>query len=74
MMLLAVLIGLVALLPAVLAGAIAGFVTKLALGWVPVIVPAAAGVAVLGVECWLATEAIGRALDKTDISAIDAVG
>jgi ABC-2 type transport system permease protein len=65
-----VLIG--AVLPAALIGGLSGFVVYWMLRIVPVVVPAAIGSGVLVAECVLVTEALGRVLDRTDLTAIDA--
>jgi ABC-2 type transport system permease protein len=62
---------LLALLPAVLVGAAAGLVIYLATGLLPVIVPAVLVAAVMLAEAFLATEALGRALDRTDVGSLE---
>jgi hypothetical protein len=61
-----------ALIPAVLLATLAGFVLHAAVGAAPVMVTAAVLAAVLVGECLLAVAALGSALDRTDISAVDA--
>jgi hypothetical protein len=62
---------LIAFLPAaVLAGALA-FLIYLATGVVPIVVPAAFGAAVMLAEAFLATEALGRALDRADVGSLE---
>lgn len=62
---------LIAILPAaVLAGAL-GIVIYLATGLVPIVLPAALGAAVILAEAFLATEALGRALDRTDVGSLE---
>ena len=64
---------LVAILPAAV---VAGLVI-LVLYWithqVPVILPALVAALLMGFECWLAAEALGRVLDRTDVAAIEPV-
>jgi len=62
----------VALLPAALLAGVAGFIGYSMTKTIPIIVPAAIAAAALLVECHFASEAIGRLLDRTDVSAIDA--
>lgn len=62
-----------AILPAAVFGAIAGAAIYFATSVVPVIVPAAVVTASLLAECLLATEALGRVMDRTDPSAIEAI-
>jgi hypothetical protein len=62
---------LLALLPAAFVGAIAGLAIYLATGFVPVVVPAILVAAVMLGEAFLATEALGRALDRTDVGSLE---
>jgi hypothetical protein len=65
------LLGLaIACLPAALAAGLVGLAIRQALGVVPVIVPAAVVLAVLVVECGVATEALGALFERTDIGAL----
>jgi ABC-2 type transport system permease protein len=60
-----------ALLPGVLVGgAIAGGVYWKT-GVLPIVIPALIVCAFLLVECWLAIEALGRVLERTDVSAVE---
>lgn len=67
---------LITLVLALLPGAIVGGGLALAVYWttgvVLVFVPALLVAALLLAECWLATEALGRVLERTDVSAVDA--
>jgi ABC-2 type transport system permease protein len=62
---------LLALLPAVLVGGLAGLAIYLTTGLVPVVVPAVLVAAVMLAEAFLATEALGKALDRTDIGSLE---
>jgi ABC-2 type transport system permease protein len=62
---------LLALLPAVLVGAAAALAIYLATGLVPVVVPAVLVAAVMLAEAFLATEALGRALDRADVGSLE---
>jgi hypothetical protein len=62
----------IALLPAALSAGGAAFIISLVVGRVPAIPVAAVAAVVLVAECWIATEAIGQILDRTDVTAIDA--
>lgn len=65
-----------ALLPAALAAGAVGLLLHLvvpAVRELMVVVPAAVAAAVMFVECWIAAELLGRAFDRTDISAVEAV-
>jgi multisubunit Na+/H+ antiporter MnhG subunit len=62
----------VAALPAGTAAAIVGLVIYAANGTKSIFLPALAATIVLLVECVIATEAIGRVLDRTDISDVPA--
>jgi len=63
----------VALLPAALLAAATGYLVYAMTHAVHVILPASIAAAALLVESYFASEAIGRLLDRTDVSAIDAV-
>lgn len=65
------LVLVVAVLPAALAGGLVGFAIYSAIGIIPVVVPAAVATAVLVGESLLAIEAIGRVLDRTDPTAVE---
>ena len=54
-----------------MAGSLTWFGLQWALGYVPVIIPAAIATTVLLIECWIASEAIGAVFDRTDVSAVD---
>jgi hypothetical protein len=61
----------VSLVPgAILAGAFA-FLAYQATGVVPILLPALIVALVVGGECWLAIEGLGRVLDRTDPGAVD---
>ena len=62
---------LVSIVPAVLMAGVLGFVIYLATGVLPIIAPAALGSAVMLAEAFLATEALGRALDRTDVGSLE---
>jgi ABC-2 type transport system permease protein len=66
----------IALMIFVLPGAAAAVVVTLAFYWfthtIIVIVPALTVAVVMTVECWFAVEGLGRVLDRTDVSAVDA--
>jgi hypothetical protein len=61
-----------AVLPAAVLGAIAAAVIYYLTSVAPVVVPALVVTAVLLAECLLASEALGRVIDRTDPSAIEA--
>ena len=67
---------LIALVLAILPAAIAAAVVTVAVYWtthtIIVVVPALTLAAVMVMECWLAVEALGRLLDRTDINAVEA--
>jgi hypothetical protein len=67
---------LLALLLAVLPGAIVGGGVALVIfaltGIIPIVIPALVAAVVVLAECWAATELLGRVLDRTDVTAIDA--
>jgi hypothetical protein len=60
------------LLPAAILGSIAGVIGYLITKTIPVLIPGAIVGAALLVESYLVSEAVGKLLDRTDISAIDA--
>jgi ABC-2 type transport system permease protein len=62
---------LISIVPAVLMAGVLGFVIYLATGLVPIVAPAALGSAVMLAEAFLATEALGRALDRTDVGSLE---
>lgn len=62
---------LVAIVPAVLMAGVLGAGIYLATGVVPIIAPVALGAAVILAEALLATEALGRALDRTDVGSLE---
>jgi hypothetical protein len=68
----ALLAMLVAILPAAILGGLAGFLYSLATGTFPVLLPAVLAAFVLVVEGFVVSEAIGRVLDRTDVTAVDA--
>jgi hypothetical protein len=72
MMLALLLVDVVALLPAAIVAALFGAVLYFLTTQIAVIVPAIAAALVLLAEAFLASEAIGKLLDRTDISEIDA--
>lgn len=61
----------VAVLPAAIIAGLAGVTLRILTGTFIVIVPAILAVIVLFVEAWLASEAVGKILDRTNLSAID---
>jgi len=62
---------ILAVLPAALVGLALGAVIYLSTGTIPVVVPALAVSAVILAEAFLATEALGRALDRTDVGSLE---
>jgi ABC-2 type transport system permease protein len=66
------LVIVVAALPATLAAGVVAVAIYAATGRVLVTLPAAVAAVVLLIECLLATEAIGRALERTSIADVDA--
>ena len=60
----------------VLPGALAGALIALAVYWtthvIVVVVPVLVLMMVMLAECWLAVEALGRVLDRTDVNSVDA--
>jgi hypothetical protein len=67
---------MIALALFVLPGALAGALIALAVYWtthiITVVVPVLGLMMVMLAECWLAVEALGRALERTDVNAVDA--
>jgi ABC-2 type transport system permease protein len=63
---------LIALLPAAIAAGLVGFGIYYATGTVRILIPAIAAAITIVVGCVFAIEALGRVLDRTDVSAIDA--
>jgi hypothetical protein len=61
-----------ALLPGVLVGGVVGAIVYWQTGVVLILLPALIVSAFMIAECWLAVEALGRVLERTDISAVDA--
>jgi len=59
----------------VLPGALAGALIALAVYWtthvIVVVVPVLVLMMVMLAECWLAVEALGRALERTDVNSVD---
>ncbi len=64
---------IIAVLPAALFAGVAAAAIYFTMSVIPVIVPAAVITALLAAECLLASEALGRTMDRIDPSAIDAV-
>ena len=62
-----------AVLPAALLAGVAAAAIYFATSIIPVVVPAAMITAILVAECLLASEGLGRVMERTDPSAIDAV-
>jgi hypothetical protein len=62
----------VSLLPGAVAGAALAFVAYQLTGAVLIVVPALVAALVVAGECWLAIEAFGRVLDRTDPGAVEA--
>jgi hypothetical protein len=60
----------VALIPALLAAGVAGIGLRFLFGVPPVVVPALVAAAVLVIENAVASEMIGRALDRTDLASL----
>ena len=63
---------LLAVLPAAILGGLAALAIYFATSLVAVILPAAIVTGVLLAECLLATEGLGRVMDRTDVAAVDA--
>ena len=60
------------LLPAAVAAAVVGFPLRWLVGWSGLVPAAAVFTTVLLAESWLATAGLGRVLDRTDPSAVEA--
>ena len=58
-------------IPAGLAAGLTWIALQWTLGYVPVIMPAIIATAILLIECWIASELIGAAFDRTDVNAVD---
>ena len=63
----------VSLIPGVMAAAALAFLIYQLTGAVPILLPALVVAVVIVGECWLAIEGLGRILDRTDPSAVEAV-
>ena len=61
-----------AILPGAVVGAAAGAAVWALTGTVIIVLPALLTAIVIGAECWVATALLGRVLDRTDVTAIDA--
>jgi ABC-2 type transport system permease protein len=64
----------VSLLPGALIAGVVALLVYWTTGVMLVILPALIAAFVVVGECWLAAEGLGRVLDRTDVSAIDAAG
>jgi len=74
LMMIGTLLGLaIGLIPAAVAAVVTGFGLYMASGRILVVIPAIVGAVVILAECWMATELLGAVLDRTDISAVDAM-
>ena len=62
----------VSLVPGVMAAAALAFLVYELTGTVPIVLPALVVALVIAGECWLAIEGLGRILDRTDPSAVEA--
>jgi ABC-2 type transport system permease protein len=62
---------LVSIVPAAVLAGLLALAIYLATGLVPIVLPAALGAAVILAEAFLATEALGRALDRTDVGSLE---
>jgi hypothetical protein len=62
---------LLAILPAALVAGAVGLGIYWATGALPIVVPAAIGSAVILAECLLATELLGKALDRADVGSLE---
>ena len=62
---------LIAFVPAAVLAGVLAFLIYLVTGLVPIVVPAALGAAVILAEAFLATEALGRALDRADVGSLE---
>ncbi|MCX6552714.1 MAG: hypothetical protein NTY02_17210 [Acidobacteria bacterium] len=60
-------------LPAAVVAGVVAFGVYTVTGAVPILVPAVILAAVVAAECWVATELLGRVLDRTDVTAIEPV-
>jgi ABC-2 type transport system permease protein len=60
------------ILPAAIIAALVAGAAYLATHTISVVMPALIMAAVMIAECWLAVEALGRVLDRTDVNAVDA--
>jgi len=58
-------------LPAAVIAGLAALAVYWLTGTILIVVPAIIITVVVGAECWLATELLGRVLDRTDVTAID---
>ena len=63
---------LLAALPGAIVGGGAAFAVYALTGTIPIVIPALLAAVVVLAECWAATELLGRVLDRTDVSAVDA--
>jgi hypothetical protein len=63
----------VSLIPGVMAAAVLVFLVYQLTGAAPIVLPAFIVALVIAGECWLAIEGLGRILDRTDPSAVEAV-
>ena len=63
---------LLAALPGAMVGGAVAFAAWFLTGTIPIVIPALLAAIVVLVECWAATELLGRVLDRTDVTAIDA--
>ena len=61
-----------ALLPGVIVGGLVGAIVYWQTGVLLILLPALIVSAFMVAECWLAIEGLGRALERTDVSAVDA--
>ena len=59
------------LLPGAIVAGVVVFIVRWLTGTIIVILPALIVAAIVLAECWIATELLGRVLDRTDVSAID---
>jgi len=63
---------LLAALPGVAVGGGAALVVYALTGTIRIVMPVLLAAVVVLAECWVATELLGRVLDRTDVTAIDA--
>jgi hypothetical protein len=69
-----VMLALIAgLLPAALAAGLVGLVIYTVTAAVPIVMPALVLAMTMIGECWLAAGLLGRVLDRTDVSAVEAI-